>query len=58
MLGLLQVPLTPPLFGQRSNLNTSEQKNEWLYAQNGMLGCISCRDVKGLGVSASRGLIS
>ncbi|KAJ8252839.1 hypothetical protein GJAV_G00206160 [Gymnothorax javanicus] len=32
------------------------RKNEWLYAHDGKLGCTSCRDVKNLGVKASRGV--
>uniref|UniRef100_A0A672GNY5 Uncharacterized protein n=1 Tax=Salarias fasciatus TaxID=181472 RepID=A0A672GNY5_SALFA len=32
------------------------RKNDWLFAHDGMLGCTSCRDVKDLGVMATRGL--
>ncbi|QQP53599.1 Uncharacterized protein FKW44_006129, partial [Caligus rogercresseyi] len=45
----------PPVWS-KEQFEQFRTKNEWLYAQNGMLGCISCRDVKGLGVSASRGV--
>lgn len=45
----------PPVWS-KEQFEQFKIKNEWLYAQNGMLGCTSCRDVKCLGVKASRGV--
>uniref|UniRef100_A0A3B3C8Y0 DUF4371 domain-containing protein n=1 Tax=Oryzias melastigma TaxID=30732 RepID=A0A3B3C8Y0_ORYME len=33
-----------------------EEKNEWIFAKNGMLGCQKCHSVKDLGVASSRGV--
>uniref|UniRef100_A0A3B3CBF3 DUF4371 domain-containing protein n=1 Tax=Oryzias melastigma TaxID=30732 RepID=A0A3B3CBF3_ORYME len=32
-----------------------KEKNEWIFAKNGMLGCQKCHGVKDLGVASSRG---
>uniref|UniRef100_A0A3P9HRP9 DUF4371 domain-containing protein n=1 Tax=Oryzias latipes TaxID=8090 RepID=A0A3P9HRP9_ORYLA len=33
-----------------------KEKNEWIFAKNGMLGCQKCHTVKDLGVASSRGV--
>uniref|UniRef100_A0A3B3QYV9 DUF4371 domain-containing protein n=1 Tax=Paramormyrops kingsleyae TaxID=1676925 RepID=A0A3B3QYV9_9TELE len=45
-----------PSIWSKEQFEQFKSKNEWLYAKNGTLGCTSCRDVKNLGVKASRGV--
>ncbi|KAJ4930984.1 hypothetical protein JOQ06_025285 [Pogonophryne albipinna] len=49
-------PTAYPSIWKEEQYEQFQQKNEWMYAHNGRLGCTPCHDVKDLGVMASRGV--
>ncbi|KAJ4930766.1 hypothetical protein JOQ06_025074 [Pogonophryne albipinna] len=49
-------PTAYPSIWKGEQYEQFKQKNEWMYAHNGRLGCSPCHDVKDLGVMASRGV--
>ncbi|KAF3840297.1 hypothetical protein F7725_019014, partial [Dissostichus mawsoni] len=49
-------PTAYPSIWKEEQYEQFKQKNEWMYAHNGRLGCTPCHDVKDLGVMASRGV--
>uniref|UniRef100_A0A3P8SQM7 DUF4371 domain-containing protein n=1 Tax=Amphiprion percula TaxID=161767 RepID=A0A3P8SQM7_AMPPE len=45
-----------PSIWTKEQYHQFKDKNEWLFAKNGMLGCTLCHNVKDLGVMSSRGV--
>ena len=45
-----------PLIWSEQQYEEFEQKNSWMYASDGKVGCTPCRDVNNLGGRASRGV--
>ena len=45
-----------PLIWIEQQYKEFKQKNSWLYASNGKIGCTLCLEVNNLGVRASRGI--
>jgi len=46
-----------PLTWNEQQYEEFKRKNSWMYAINGKIGCIFCREVNNLGMRASRGVI-
>ncbi|XP_023811023.1 E3 SUMO-protein ligase KIAA1586-like [Oryzias latipes] len=45
-----------PSIWTKEQYEQCKEKNEWIFAKNGMLGCQKCHTVKDLGVASSRGV--